>query len=142
MFMLSDFCDRREILRFSGTALATIGTAGCLSKQSSTDQTITMTSDFKFDPETAAIEPGETVNWENTSDTDHTVTAYGDKIPDEAAYFASGDFESEQAAKNQVNEGLLAPNDEYQHTFEQPGTYEYYCIPHESSEMIGMIRVE
>ncbi len=120
----------------------TIGTAGCLNRQSSTNRTVTMTGDFGFDPKTATIEPGQTVTWKNTSDVDHTVTAYEDEIPDAAAYFASGGFESERAARNHVTEGLIASDGEYEYTFEEPGTYEYYCIPHESSGMVGTVHVK
>ncbi|SEP67075.1 plastocyanin/azurin family copper-binding protein [Natrinema salaciae] len=140
--MSSDIYDRRTILRVSGTALATIGTAGCLNGRSPTDQTVTMTGDFGFDPTTATIEPGRAVTWENTSDVDHTVTAYEDDVPDGTAYFASGDFESERSARDHMREGLVAPGDEYEHTFEEPGTYEYYCVPHEGSGMVGTVRVE
>jgi len=70
------------------------------------------------------------------------VTAYDGQIPADAAYFASGGFESEQAARNDISGGLIASGDTYEHTFETPGTYEYVCIPHESSEMTGTIVVE
>lgn len=101
-----------------------------------------MTGDFGFDPKIKTIEPGQTVTWTNTSDVDHTVTAYGDRIPDGATYFASGGFESERAARNHVTEGLIASGSEYEHTFEEPGTHEYYCVPHESSGMVGTVQVE
>ena len=142
--MSSYVCDRRTILQVSATALATIGTAGCLNQQSSTNQIVTMTADFGFDSKTTTIESGRTVTWKNTSDVDHTVTAYGDEIPDGdvATYFASGSFKSERSARDRVREGLIAPDDEYEHTFEEPGTYKYYCIPHESSGMVGTIQVE
>lgn len=137
-----DFCRRRTVLRLSGAALSTIGTAGCLNGRSSTDRSVTMTDDFGFDPKTATIDAGETVTWTNTSDVDHTVTAYEGEIPDGATYFTSGGFESERAARNRVTEGLIAPGGEYEHAFEAPGTYEYYCAPHESSGMVGTVRVE
>ena len=135
-------CDRRTVLRLSTATLATIGTAGCLNGQSATNQTVTMTDDLAFDPKTTTIETGETVTWTNESDIEHTVTAYEDEIPDGAAYFASGGFESERTARNRVNEDLIAPGEEYEHTFEQPGTYGYFCIPHESSGMVGTVRVK
>ena len=140
--MSSKFYGRRTILRVSGAALTTIGTAGCLDRQPSTSQTVTMARDFAFKPKTATIETGQAVNWKNTSGVEHTVTAYEDGIPDGAAYFASGDFDSERAARNHVNDGLIAPSDEYEYTFEEPGTYGYYCIPHESSGMVGTVQVE
>lgn len=135
------YCDRRTLLRRGGAALSTIGIAGCLTDPSD-QEPVTMTDDFGFDPTTKTIAPGGTVTWENASDVDHTVTAYEAAIPAGAPYFASGDFESERAARAHLTEGLLAQGAEYEHTFEAPGTYEYYCIPHESSGMIGTIRVE
>ena len=140
--MTSEFCNRRTVLQLSSTALATISTAGCLSGQSSSGQTVTMPGDLTFEPKTATIKPGETVTWTNESDVDHTVTAYEDKIPDGAAYFASGGFESERVARNSVREGLIAPDEVYEHTFEQSGTYGYFCIPHEGSGMVGTVRVK
>lgn len=140
--MPSKPCDRRTLLRLSGAALSMIGITGCLDRPSSTDQPVTMTDDFGFDPKTKTIETGQTVTWTNTNDVDHTVTAYEDEVPDSAPYFASGGFESERAARNHVAEGLIAPGGEYDHTFEEPGAYEYYCVPHESSGMVGTVRVE
>ena len=140
--MSLEFYDRRTVLRLSTATLATLSAAGCLNGQSSPIQTVTMPDDLTFEPKTTTIEPEETVTWTNESDIQHTVTAYEDEIPDEAAYFASGGFESERAARNRVNEGLIAPGEDYEHTFDQPGTYGYFCIPHESSGMVGTIRVE
>ena len=140
--MSSEFCNRRTILRLNSVAFATIGTAGCLHWQSSTNQTITMTDDLAFEPKTATIKTGETVKWTNEGDVDHTVTAYEDEIPDKAAYFASGGFESERDARNHLKEGLIAPGGVYEYTFEQPGTYGYFCIPHESSGMVGTVEVK
>ena len=140
--MSSRFCDRRTVLRLSTATLATIGTAGCLNGQSATNQTVTMTDDLAFEPKTTTIETGETVTWTNESDIEHTVTAYEDEIPDGAAYFASGGFESERATRNHVNEDLIASGEEYEHTFEQPGTYGYLCIPHEGAGMVGTVRVK
>nr|WP_233340820.1 plastocyanin/azurin family copper-binding protein [Haloprofundus sp. MHR1] len=140
--MSLEFYDRRAVLRLSSATLATVGTAGCLSGQPSSIQTVTMPDDLTFEPETTTIETGETVTWTNESDIDHTVTAYEDELPDEAAYFASGGFESERAARNRVTEGLIAPGEDYKHTFEEPGTYGYFCIPHESSGMTGTVRVK
>ncbi|MFC7138412.1 plastocyanin/azurin family copper-binding protein [Halosimplex aquaticum] len=101
-----------------------------------------MPDNLSFEPKTATIDSGGTVTWTNESDIRHTVTAYEDETPDEAAYFASGGFESERAARNRVTEGLLASGEKYEHTFDQPGTYRYFCIPHESSGMVGTVRVE
>ncbi|WP_232833905.1 plastocyanin/azurin family copper-binding protein [Saliphagus sp. LR7] len=101
-----------------------------------------MPDNHTFEPQTVMIDSGETVTWTNESDIEHTVTAYEDEIPEGAAYFASGGFESERAARSRVKEGLIAPGETYEHTFDHPGTYGYFCIPHEGSGMVGTIRVE
>ena len=135
------FCTRRTFVQF-GVAIGTTGIAGYLNGGSATSRTVEMATEFTFDPETITITPGGTVTWMNTSDVDHTVTAYEDGIPDAATYFASGGFESERSPRDRVNKGRIAPDNEYEQAFEQPGTYQYYCIPHESSRMIGTVRVE
>ena len=139
--MTLKFYNRRTVLRLSTAALATLSTAGCLSGQASSSLAVTMPDDHTFEPKTATIETGGTVTWTNESDIQHTVTAYEDEIPAEAVYFASGGFESERAARNRVTEGLIAPGENYEHTFDQPGTYGYCCIPHESSGMVGTVLV-
>jgi plastocyanin len=103
---------------------------------------VSMTDDFGFDPKRLTISAGTTVKWTNDSAVGHTVTAYDSRIPTNATYFASGGFDSEEAARNAVSGGLLASGEVYEHTFEISGTYEYVCIPHESSGMTGTVVVE
>jgi plastocyanin len=128
---------RRRFLTAGGIALGG-GVAGCSGDGGG--RTVTM-ADLAFDPERLSIPTGATVTWGNESDVEHTVTAYADEVPARAAYFASGGFESERAARANVEQGLLAPGERYGHTFETPGEFRYYCIPHEGSEMVGTIAV-
>ncbi|MWG35377.1 copper-binding protein [Halomarina oriensis] len=135
--------NRRQMLKLSGSALVATAIAGCSSNSNPDGTTrVSMNEDFAFDPKRLTVSAGTTVRWVNDSDVGHTVTAYGDRIPTEAAYFASGGFESERAARNDVSGGLLATGDTYEHTFDITGTYEYVCIPHESSGMTGTVTVE
>jgi plastocyanin len=105
---------------------------------------IDMTDDLVFDPDQVQVSSGTTVTWETVGAVGHTVTAYEDDIPDDAAFFASGDFDSEEAAiDGYTNEqaGDVAEGETYEHAFETTGTYEYYCIPHEMNGMIATIEV-
>jgi plastocyanin len=77
----------------------------------------------------------------NDSDVGHTVTAYEGRIPERAGYFASGGFETERGARNDVRGGLLDADESYEHTFEVEGEYGYFCVPHESSGMTGTVVV-
>ena len=103
--------------------------------------TVDMAAGQSFEPKRVTVDAGQTVVFSNTSDESHTVTAYGDDLPDGADYFASGDFSDEEAARGSVSEGLLEAGDEFEVTLTEPGTYTYFCIPHESSGMQGTIVV-
>jgi plastocyanin len=135
--------NRRQLLRLGGTTVVATALAGCSSEKSSNGKTrISMNDSFAYDPKRLTVSPGTTVKWVNDSDVGHTVTAYKDKIPADARYFASGGFTSERGARNDVSGGLLAAGDRYEHTFEVTGSYEYFCVPHESSGMRGTVVVE
>ena len=98
-----------------------------------------------FRPYEVTVSAGDEVVWKNTSVRNHSVTAYGQSIPDAATYFASGGFESENAARRAWRDGLggvLRNGDTYAHTFEVPGRYDYFCIPHEQAGMVGTVIVE
>lgn len=89
---------------------------------------------------------GDTVVWSNTGTRKHTVTAYEGSLPDGADFFASGGFDSEREARdawrNNLNGGgNVPPGGTYEHTFDVPGTYRYFCIPHEGANMRGKIVV-
>ena len=94
-----------------------------------------MTNSLNFEPDTVRIERGQTVRWENTSVIVHTVTADPDeatidgsvKLPDGASPFDSG---------------TLDPKATFEHPFDTPGTYRYFCIPHEGTKMYGTVIVE
>ncbi len=131
------------MLKVGGSTLGAMAMTGCSSNgQSGGPTRVSMNEDFAFDPETLTVNSGTTVRWVNDSSVKHTVTAYEDEIPTEAEYFASGGFESERAARNNVSGGLLAAEDTYEYTFKAAGMYQYVCIPHESSGMTGTVTVE
>ena len=139
--MVGERQTRRAFVRATGLAVAGVALAGC-SAGGSQSKTVTMTADSKFDPERVTVDVGGTVEWVNDDGDGHTVTAYADAIPAGATYFASGGFEDEQTARNRMTEGLVDPGERYSHTFEVAGRYEYYCIPHEGSGMVGTVRVQ
>jgi plastocyanin len=96
----------------------------------------------RFNPKEVTITVGETITWIGKSEDLHTVTAYDDSIPTGADYFASGGASSEQGARENISDGLIGDGDTFKVTFTTPGTYEYFCIPHESDGMKGTIVVE
>ena len=105
--------------------------------------TVEMTDDLTYDPKDVTVSSGTTVVWKNVGTVGHSVTAYEEKIPDGAEYFASGGFDSMQAARsNYPSQGEVQGGETYEHTFETAGTYEYFCIPHETAGMKGTVTVE
>lgn len=142
--------ERRQVLKAGGLA-ATAGLtalAGCSSSNpdangdtdtpsnddSNTVLMVTEGDDYYFDPIGLFVESGETVTFELDSG-NHSATAYKNgngqasvtRIPDGADAFDSGIL-SEQGAT-------------FEHTFEMTGTYDYFCSPHKSLDMIGRIVV-
>jgi plastocyanin len=103
---------------------------------------VEMTSAQAFQPETITIHVGDEVTWTNGSSEHHTVTADGSSLPDGADYFASGGAATEEAAEDDLSDGLLGPGESYSHTFDTPGTYRYFCIPHRGAGMVGTVVVE
>ena len=100
-----------------------------------------MTDDHRFDPETITVPAGSTVTFKNDTAESHTVTAYDDEIPLGADYYSSGGLESEQAARDSVTETLIDAGETYGVRLDVPGTYRYFCIPHESDGMTGTFEV-
>jgi len=72
-----------------------------------------------FDPPTLTASSGTTVTWTNQDPVQHTVTA------------DDGAFDS----------GLLGQDEVFSRTFDTPGAYAYYCVPHGAAGGIGMAGV-
>lgn len=126
----------------AGSCVAVLG--GCLGFLED-DYDVGM-SPMDFEPQSLTVEVGTEVVWKNTSSRGHTVTAYTGGIPEGAAFFATGGFESESAARDAWNtggeDGIIGPGNTFSHTFEVPGRHDYFCIPHESENMHGAVVVE
>lgn len=82
--------------------------------------TVGMEDNF-FDEADITVEPGTTVTWVQRGQYGHTTTSYD-------GLWDSGLIEG----------GTYGT---YSHTFEEPGTYEYFCGPHEEMGMVGTVTV-
>ena len=146
---MDEYCSRRRYVRSIGATAVGVALAGCGGgggDGGGGGNTVEMTDDLVFDPDSITVDLGEAVTWENVGSATHTVTAYEDDIPDGAAYFASGGFESEGAARDawspgDPESGNVAGGESFEHTFETAGTYRYFCIPPESAGMQGSVAV-
>jgi len=113
---------RRQFLGvLGGGAAASIGVSGTAIGQET--PVVTMGNTY-FDPIGLSVEPGTTVRFEIDAGS-HSAIAYSDRIPSGATPFDS----------TVISEGG------FEHTFDTPGAYDYYCIPHQSMGMVGRIVV-
>lgn len=97
--------------------------------------TIDMTDALKFAPTQVTIKVGGTVTWENPSTVVHTATGDPDKVADPDNVELPGGAEP-------WDSGFVQPGDSFSHTFTEPGTYRYVCVPHEGVGMTGTIIVQ
>jgi plastocyanin len=95
----------------------------------------------RYEPQKVTVIAGETVTWTNQSSEAHSVTAYKASVASNAEYFSSGGFDSEEEARGHVDV-LMTTGDTFSVRFDHPGTYRYFCIPHEDQGMRGTIVVE
>ena len=134
---------RRRTFLAAATGTVTV-LAGCGMVGGSDDADVEMVKNAYL-PETFEVAVGEPVVWVNNGSRGHTVTAYESGLPDGADYWASGGFESETAARNgfwqEGGKGAVRSGETWEHAFEVPGTYTYFCVPHERAGMVGRVDV-
>lgn len=137
---------RRQFLKSMGGVVMAGVLAGCAGDSGGghgeEGNIIEMNDDLKFVPDTFEVAVGETVTWENVGSVEHSITAYEDDISEDAAYIASGGFDSESTARNAWPDGSIAGGETYEHIFDTAGEYQYFCIPHEGAGVKGMITVQ
>ena len=102
----------------------------CSSNQSANlDPQIVKVVDDEFSPKILRVEPGTTVIWESGGANNHNVIA------------SDGSWQA--ISSDYFEYGIITKGDQYEHTFEEPGVYEYYCPYHgtNSKGMVGTIIV-
>lgn len=94
-----------------------------------------MVAGERFDPVSLTVPRGATVVWHNVSQEPHTAT----DDPSKAQQAADASL---PPGAQPWDSGTIPPGQNFSHTFETPGTYQYFCIPHESLGMRGTIVVQ
>ncbi len=87
-----------------------------------------------FDPYGVLVRPGDRVRWTNRDKANsHTATAYAAENDDHPRRIPIGAaaFDSD----------YLLPDESFEVTLNVSGVYDYFCIPHEMSGMVGRIIV-
>lgn len=97
---------------------------------------VEMNDELLFVPEELTLRVGDTVVWRTVGAIPHTSTCDPElaENPEEHVQLPEG--------AETWDSGTVGEGEEYELTFEVPGEYTYFCIPHEGSGMIGYLTVE
>jgi plastocyanin len=106
-----------------------------------TIQMVGSTAGYKFDPANVTIKSGDIVKFVAASGGPHNVGFDASGIPSGAAAVLQKNMTGQQAP-------LMGPivnnGDSYSVSFAgaPPGQYHYFCLPHQSLNMVGVITVQ
>jgi plastocyanin len=115
------------------TSSSSTSSAGCSAANAQASVTIDATNSLRFVPATACLKAGGTVTWKSTSNIYHTTT-------DEASLAASASDAAVPKGASGWNHPL-PPGSSFSLKLTAPGTYKYFCIPHETLGMVASITV-
>lgn len=131
------FRSGRLLFPYFAILVGLLGADECLARKKEAPATVIvrMTDGLRFKPTRVVVHAGDTIEWQNKSSMSHTVTADARRaaegkeviLPPGAAPFDSGE---------------IAAGGTYRHTFTEPGTYKYICVPHAALGMIGEVSVQ
>ncbi|GMR13348.1 MAG: hypothetical protein BMS9Abin29_1554 [Gemmatimonadota bacterium] len=95
---------------------------------------VAMNDQLRYTSETVRIRTGQAVRWTNTSRLIHTVTA-------DPSMATNANSVALPSGAQPFDSGDLRPGEVFTHSFTEPGTYRYFCIPHEGAGMVATVIV-
>ena len=110
--------------------LLLVSLAACGSQEATgTEPQIIRVVDDEFSPNILRVEPGTTVIWESGGSNNHNVIA------------SDGSWQA--ISSDYFEYGIITKGDQFEHTFTEPGIYEYYCPFHGTNDkgMVGTVIV-
>jgi plastocyanin len=96
---------------------------------------VDMNDQLAFVPRSITVSVGDKVTWRNVGSVAHTVTTDPKKASDPK-------IASVPAGVKPWDSGFINGGQSYSYTFRKPGTYRYFCIPHENAGMVGTVVVQ
>jgi plastocyanin len=125
---------RKLKAQIDGLLLAAIGTLVLLACAApAAPPAVIITDGSRFAPATLTGRVGEPIVWRNRSPDRHSIVVTA-ALPDGAAPPPPG-------GDGGPRSGDLYHNEEWSHTFEQPGTYRFACAIHQADDMVGVLSV-
>jgi plastocyanin len=114
-----------EKIRYYSIFLLMIFIVACGSQEATRlDPQSVKVVDDEFNPKGIRVEPGTTVIWESGGANNHNVIA------------SDGTWQA--ISSDYFEYGIITKGDQYEHTFNEPGVYEYYC-PYHGTNNKGMV---
>ncbi|KAI8475902.1 MAG: plastocyanin/azurin family-domain-containing protein [Monoraphidium minutum] len=124
---------RAAVQRVAMTAGVSVASLA-LTLSAHADATVKLGADsgaLVFEPATVTVGAGETVTWVNNAGYPHNIVFDEDAVP-----------EGVNADAISRDDYLNAPGETYALKFSTPGTYGYYCEPHQGAGMVGKVVVK
>ncbi len=109
-------------------------TEGAPSPQTAGEHVVEMNDQLQFVPDSLTIKVGETVTWTTVGAIPHTATADSSKAADPAHVKLPEGAEP-------WDSGMVNQGESWSRTFDVPGEYAYFCIPHEMAGMVASLTV-
>ncbi|WVZ91250.1 hypothetical protein U9M48_037446 [Paspalum notatum var. saurae] len=129
----ASFRVRASLGRAAGTAAVAVAASALLAGGAAMAQEVLLGANggvLVFEPSEFAVKSGETITFKNNAGFPHNVVFDEDEVPSGV-----------DAAKISQEEYLNAPGETYSVTLTVPGTYSFYCEPHQAAGMVGKVTV-
>jgi plastocyanin len=122
----------RASLKAAGTAAVAVAASALLAGGAMAQEVLLGATGgvLVFEPSDFTVKAGDTITFKNNAGFPHNVVFDEDEVPSGV-----------DAAKISKEEYLNAPGETFSVTLTVPGTYGFYCEPHQGAGMVGKVTV-
>ncbi|EER87677.1 hypothetical protein BDA96_10G000500 [Sorghum bicolor] len=128
----SSFTVRASLGKAAGTAAVAVAASALLAGGAMAQEVLLGANGgvLVFEPSEFTVKAGDTITFKNNAGYPHNVVFDEDEVPSGV-----------DATKISQEEYLNAPGETYSVTLTVPGTYGFYCEPHQGAGMVGKVTV-
>jgi len=126
----------------AGTGATPAAGGGAITGQTVDVKMVLDGANYRFDPASITIHPGDGVRWTMVSGGPHNVSFWADSIPSGAQSVLQANMPNQMTPL--VGPLLMNPNETYTVSFAgaPTGVYKYYCTPHLAMGMKAQVTVQ